>query len=220
MTMLQMAATVEMARWWWAFILRGVIAIAFGVIALVLPGLGLLTLVALFGFWALLEGVTSFLDGLRSRARNKNWWVEVLEGVVSIAAGVLALLFPAFAAEILLILIAAWAVLIGVFQIYMAIRLRDEIRGEFWLGLAGVAAIMFGISIHLRDLDAPLPVGRRPQPRLADSRRGDRLRRLPRDPRLAPATHQRAREAGRSDRLQPRLTQLSHRGVGPAARAS
>ena len=149
MTMLQMAATVEMARWWWAFILRGVIAIAFGVIALVLPGLGLLTLVALFGFWALLEGMTSFLDGLRSRGRNKNWWVEVLEGVVSIAAGVLALLFPPFAAEILLILIAAWAMLIGVFQLYMAIRLRDEIRGEFWLGLAGVAAIIFGISMLL-----------------------------------------------------------------------
>jgi len=147
MTMLQMAATVEMARWWWAFLLRGVIAIAFGVIALVWPGLGLLTLVALFGFWALLEGMTSFLDGLRSRARNKNWWVEVLEGAVSIAAGVLALLFPPFAAEILLYLIAAWAVLIGVFQIYMAIRLRDEIRGEFWLGLAGVAAIIFGISM-------------------------------------------------------------------------
>jgi uncharacterized membrane protein HdeD (DUF308 family) len=146
---MKMAASVEMARWWWAFILRGVIAIAFGVTALVLPGLGLLTLVALFGFWALLEGVTSFLDGLRSRTRNKNWWVEVLEGVVSIAAGVLALLFPTFAAEILLILIAAWAVLIGVFQIYMAIRLRDEIRGEFWLGLAGVAAIIFGISMLL-----------------------------------------------------------------------
>jgi len=146
-TLMQMAATVEMARWWWAFVLRGGIAVAFGVIALVWPDLGLLTLVALFGFWALLEGMTSFLDGLRSRGRIRSWWVAVLEGAISIAAGVLALLFPPFAAEILLILVAAWAVLIGVFQVYSAIRLRDEIRGEFWLGLAGAAAILLGISM-------------------------------------------------------------------------
>ncbi len=149
MTMLEMAATMAMARWWWTFILRGLVAIAFGLLALLLPPLAVLTLVALFGFWALLEGMTSFLAGLRMRARSKNWWLEVLEGVVSIAAGVLALLFPGFTAEILRYLIAAWAIVIGVFQVYTAIRLRDEMRGEFWLGLAGVAAVMFGISMIL-----------------------------------------------------------------------
>lgn len=149
MTMLEMAATKAMARWWWTFILRGLVAVAFGLLALLLPALAVLTLVALFGFWALLEGMTSFLAGLRMRARSKNWWLEVLEGVVSIAAGVLALLFPGFTAEILRYLIAAWAIVIGVFQVYMAIRLREEIRGEFWLGLAGVAAVIFGISMIL-----------------------------------------------------------------------
>jgi uncharacterized membrane protein HdeD (DUF308 family) len=147
MTMRPMAATLAIARWWWSFIVRGLVAIAFGALALAWPGLAILTLVALFGFWALLEGMATFLAGLRTRGQNRNWLLEVLEGVASIAAGVLALLFPPFASEILLILIAAWAVVIGVFQVYMAIRLRDEIRGEFWLGLAGVAAIIFGISM-------------------------------------------------------------------------
>jgi uncharacterized membrane protein HdeD (DUF308 family) len=144
-----MAATLALARWWWSFILRGLVAIAFGVLALLWPGLALLTLVALFGFWALLEGMTSFVAGLRSRTRNTNWWVDVLEGVVSIAAGVIALLFAPFTAEILRYLIAAWAVVMGVVQVYLAIRLREEIRGEFWLGLAGVVAIVFGISMVL-----------------------------------------------------------------------
>lgn len=149
MTQLRMAVTVAMAEWWWAYILRGLVAIVFGVLAFVIPQLVVLTLVTLFGLWALIEGGTAFLTGLRTRARNRQWWVEVLEGVVSIVAGVLALLFPLFAADILRIIIAAWAIVIGVFQVYLAIRLRDEIRGEFWLGLAGAAAIVFGVSMLL-----------------------------------------------------------------------
>lgn len=141
-----MATIVAMARWWWVYLLRGIVAIAFGVLAFVSPLWGLAVLVALFGFWALIEGGTSFLIGLRSRDADRNWWLQVLEGVASIAAGVIALLFPAFAFEILLLLIGMWAIVIGAFQVYMAIRLRDEIEGELWLGLAGVAAIMFGIA--------------------------------------------------------------------------
>jgi uncharacterized membrane protein HdeD (DUF308 family) len=149
MTLLEMATVVAMARWWWTFVLRGVVAIGIGVLAFFAPGWGLLVLVALFGVWALIEGVSTFFAGLRTRGANRNWWLEVLTGIVSIAAGVIALLFPGFASGILLILIAGWAIVIGVFQVYMAIRLRNEIRGEFWLGLAGVAAIIFGISMFL-----------------------------------------------------------------------
>lgn len=144
--MTMMATVVAMARWWWAYILRGIVAIGFGVLAFLSPMWGLAVLVALFGLWALIEGATSFLTGLRSRETDRNWWLEVLEGVASIAAGVIALLFPPFALEILLLLIGIWAVIIGVFQVYMAIRLRDEIEGELWLALAGVAAILFGIA--------------------------------------------------------------------------
>jgi uncharacterized membrane protein HdeD (DUF308 family) len=146
MTMLDMAATVAMARWWWAYILRGVVAVAFGVLAFLAPGWGLAVLVALFGLWALLEGMTSFFTALRTRTTHRNWWLELLEGIASLAAGVIALLFPGFAADILILLIAAWAIVIGAVQIYLAIRMRDEIQGEFWLGLAGVAAIVFGVA--------------------------------------------------------------------------
>lgn len=144
-----MASVVFLARWWWAYILRGVIAIGFGVLALLSPTWGLAVLVALFGLWALLEGVTSFMTGLRSRRSSRNWWLDLLEGVASIAAGILALLFPGFAFEILLLLIGLWAIVIGVFQVYLAIRLRDEIEGELWLGLAGLAAILFGVATLL-----------------------------------------------------------------------
>ena len=139
--------TVALARWWWTFILRGVLAIAFGVLAFTAPAWGLAILVALFGAWALIDGVTSVWTGIRSRSVDRNWWLEIVEGVVSILAGLIALVLPGFAAEILVILIAAWAIVTGGFQIWSAIRLRAEISGEFWLGLAGVASILFGVIL-------------------------------------------------------------------------
>jgi uncharacterized membrane protein HdeD (DUF308 family) len=139
--------TVELFRWWWAFVLRGLLAIAFGVLAFVAPVWGIALLVALFGVWALVDGVTTVWTGIRTRNVDRNWWLGILEGVVSIAAGVIALVLPGFTADILVILIAVWAIVTGVIQIWTAIRLRERIRGEFWLGLAGVASILFGVIL-------------------------------------------------------------------------
>jgi uncharacterized membrane protein HdeD (DUF308 family) len=139
--------TVALSRWWWTFILRGLLAIAFGILAFVAPVWGLAILVALFGAWALIDGVASVWTGVRTRSVDRNWWLEILEGLVSIVAGLIAFLLPGFAAEVLVILIAVWAIVTGVFQIWAAIRLREQIRGEFWLGLAGVASILFGVIL-------------------------------------------------------------------------
>ena len=144
-----LALTVELARWWWTFIVRGILAIAFGVFAFLAPGAGLLALVFVFGFWAIFDGVGSLIAGVRGRGRDKNWWLELLEGVVGIIAGLIALLLPTFAAEVLLVLIAAWAIVTGVFEIYMAIRLREQIEDEIWMGLAGLASILFGVILLL-----------------------------------------------------------------------
>jgi uncharacterized membrane protein HdeD (DUF308 family) len=146
---MRMSAVVELSRFWWAFLVRGLVAIAFGILAFAAPAIGGLILVYLFGAWAVVEGVTSLVTGIRRRATHRHWWLEVVEGVASVAAGVLAVVFPVFAAEILMILIAVWAIAVGAFQVYMAIRLRDEMRGEFWLGLAGVAMILLGIGMVL-----------------------------------------------------------------------
>jgi uncharacterized membrane protein HdeD (DUF308 family) len=141
--------TVVLAAYWWAFILRGLLAIAFGVLAFVSPAWGIAILVAFFGVWAIIDGVTSLFMGFRHRGTARSWWLELLEGVAGIAAGVIALLFPVYAAGILVLLIAAWSIVTGIFEIVMAVRLRNQIRGEFWLGLAGVASILFGVILLL-----------------------------------------------------------------------
>ncbi|HJP71783.1 MAG TPA: HdeD family acid-resistance protein [Candidatus Limnocylindria bacterium] len=146
---LDMAGTVALARWWWTFIIRGLLAIAFGVLAFFAPGLGIAVLVGLFAAWALIDGVANLITGFGSRNRDKSWWLEILEGVVSIIAGIIALAFPVLAAEILVIIIAAWAIVTGIFEIIAAFRLREQIKGEFWLGLAGLASILFGVILFV-----------------------------------------------------------------------
>jgi uncharacterized membrane protein HdeD (DUF308 family) len=143
------SGTVELARWWWTFILRGVLAIAFGILAFLAPGLGIGVLVGLFAAWALIDGATNLWEGIQRRTKDRSWWLSVLEGIVSILAGVVALLFPVWAAATLVLLIAAWAVVTGVFEIVAAIRLREQIKGEFWMGLAGVASILYGVVLFL-----------------------------------------------------------------------
>jgi uncharacterized membrane protein HdeD (DUF308 family) len=143
------AETIGLARWWWTFILRGVLAILFGMLAFFAPSYGIAILVGLFAAWAIIDGVGNLIAGIRTREQDRSWWLEVLEGLVSIAAGVIAILLPEFAARVLVIMIAVWAILTGVIEIVMAVRLRRVIEGEAWMALSGIASILFGALLVL-----------------------------------------------------------------------
>lgn len=140
------------ARNWWLLALRGVLAVIFGVIALVWPGITLAVLVLLFGAYALVDGVVALFAGITGSGGltgGDRWWVALL-GVVSIAAGIVAFVWPGITALVLLAVIGAWALVTGVLQIVAAIRLRREITDEWLLGLAGVISVLFGIFVLIR----------------------------------------------------------------------
>jgi uncharacterized membrane protein HdeD (DUF308 family) len=141
--------TIGLARWWWTFIVRGVLAIAFGVLAYLAPLWSIAILIGLFAAWALIDGVTNLIAAIRTRGIDRSWWLELIEGLVSIAAGIVALLLPAAAAQALVIVIGAWAIVTGAFEIWTAIRLRRVIQGEIWLALAGAASVLFGVILFL-----------------------------------------------------------------------
>jgi uncharacterized membrane protein HdeD (DUF308 family) len=143
---IRFAAVLLLAQLWWAFILRGVLGIVFGVVVILFPAIGLIAVVALFAAWALVGGVSSLVGAWRSRGQ-KDWWVGVLEGLAGIAAGIVVILLPPAAALALLFVIAAWAILTGVLQIWMAVRLREQISGELWMGLSGLVSILFGLFL-------------------------------------------------------------------------
>ena len=138
-----------MARNWWMLLIRGIVAILFGIAVLLAPGIALTVLVLLWGAYALVDGVFAIIAGFRGRGTNRNWWVTILEGLVGVIAGIIAFLMPGITALVLLYIIAAWAIITGVLEIWAAIQLRKEIEGEIWLGLGGLASIVFGVLLFL-----------------------------------------------------------------------
>ncbi|MCU1663354.1 MAG: hypothetical protein QOI36_2579 [Pseudonocardiales bacterium] len=127
-------------------VVRAVLAVAFGLVALFWPGLTVLALAIAFGIYAILEGVASVIDAVRNRDRSR-WWLGLLGGLASVVAGVLALIWPGITALVLAILVGIWAVVAGAAQIATAFRLR-EVGGRIWLlALAGVLSVIAGIVI-------------------------------------------------------------------------
>jgi uncharacterized membrane protein HdeD (DUF308 family) len=140
-----------LARNWWMLVLRGVLAIVFGLVALLWPALTLFVLVIMFGVYAIVDGVVAVMAaGLSHTKDSPRWWVFLLEGLVSIGAGVAALLLPRLAALTLVLLIAAWAVVTGILEIAAAIRLRREINNEWLLGLGGLLSVILGIVLFVQ----------------------------------------------------------------------
>jgi uncharacterized membrane protein HdeD (DUF308 family) len=131
------------------FALRGVVAIVFGVLALAWPGITLLWLVVLFAAFALINGAASAAGALRNRSGDEHWWLALLLGLVSLGAGVIAIVSPGLTALVLVLLMGANAIGTGVLDIALAIRLRRAIRGEWVLILAGVVSIAFGVLVFL-----------------------------------------------------------------------
>src|SRR5262245_2499837 len=102
-----------LARSWWILVLRGVLAVAFGVLAYLAPGITLATLVLFFGAFALVNGTLAVIAAISGRRQNPHWWVVLLEGGLGIAVGLLTLRAPGLTALALLLYIAAWAIVTG-----------------------------------------------------------------------------------------------------------
>lgn len=136
-----------LSRNWWLLLLRGVLAILFGVAAFVWPGLTVAILVMFFGAYILLDGIVGVVDSIRYRAQIKNWWLWLLEGVLGVVVGGLTLLMPGVTAFVLLMFVAAWAIVGGILRIIAAIELRKKIEGEWLMALGGVISVLFGIAL-------------------------------------------------------------------------
>jgi uncharacterized membrane protein HdeD (DUF308 family) len=139
-------------------ILRGIAAIAFGVLAFVWPRITLTALVFLWGAYALVDGIFAIAAGIKSHGEYSRWWLLLIEGILGVLAGVLAFVIPGITALVLLILIASWAIVTGAFEIGAAIQLRKQIRNEWLLALAGVASIIFGLALLINPLAGALAV--------------------------------------------------------------
>lgn len=122
---------------WWALALRGLLAVLFGITALVMPGLTLAVLVLLYGGYAFVDGTFAVVAASAGRTYGSPWWAMLIRGLLGIAVGIMTFAWPGITELALLYIIAAWAVVTGGFEIAAAIRLRKEIQGEWLMVLSG-----------------------------------------------------------------------------------
>jgi len=137
----------ELAENWWLLLLRGLAAIAFGVIAFFWPDITLTALIYLFGIYAIVDGVFAIWAAFNAMGdAGPRWWLG-LSGVVGILAGLAAFFYTGITALVLLMFIAVWAIIIGLAQIWGAIELRKILDDAWLLGLTGVLGIAFGVIL-------------------------------------------------------------------------
>lgn len=140
---------VLLRRAWWMLALRGVAAIAFGALAFLWPGLTWIGLAALFIAYTLFGGALWIVLALHNRKTSNDWWMPLVLGLTAVGAGLLALFHPGITVLVLILLIGANALVGGVLELVMALRLRQALRNEWMLVLHAVASIAFGVLTFL-----------------------------------------------------------------------
>ena len=140
------ALSEVLADGWWAVGLRGLFGIAFGLICLLAPQAAILALILLFSAYMLVDGVLAIASGIKAAQNGERWGFLVLEGVVDIAAGAVAFLWPAITAVAFVLLIAVWAIVSGALMLGAAFSLNHD-HGRWWLALGAIASVVFGLVL-------------------------------------------------------------------------
>jgi uncharacterized membrane protein HdeD (DUF308 family) len=139
-----------LSRYWWTTLLRGLFWILFGIVILAKPGISVVTLTLAFGIIMFVDGMINVINAFAGRTQHDDWWVLLLTGLAGVGLGILTFYNPAATAIAVVFYVAIWAVATGLLSIVAAIRLRKQIEGELWMGLAGLASVIFGVLLVAR----------------------------------------------------------------------
>jgi uncharacterized membrane protein HdeD (DUF308 family) len=135
---------MPLPRNWWAVVVRGLLAVGFCVVALMMPRLTLALLLVMFGTYALYDGVFAVISAVRTRRRQERWWPLALEGFFGVVVGLIAVLTPVAASSIVFIAIGIWALATGALEIVAGAKMRGLMKGAWLLTLSGVLRLAFG----------------------------------------------------------------------------
>ena len=142
------AMSALLAQNWWALVLRGILGILFGLAALFAPGAVILSFVIFFAAYLLVDGVFAIVAAVRAAQAHQRWGLLLAEGLLNIAMGAVAFLFP-FASVVAFVLVtAAWALLTGGLMLASAFRLHAD-HGRWWLALGGVVSLIWGVLLAI-----------------------------------------------------------------------
>jgi uncharacterized membrane protein HdeD (DUF308 family) len=138
-------ALPTMSGTWWAMVLRGIVAVLFGLAALFWPGVTLFVLLICFGVYALADGLLAIVAGIRASGGRR--WLLLAEGAFGFLAGLVVLFRPGTTALVLVYVISGWAIFTGLLKVIMALAFRREIENGWLMILGGVLSVLFGVVL-------------------------------------------------------------------------
>jgi uncharacterized membrane protein HdeD (DUF308 family) len=138
-------ALPTMSGTWWAMVLRGIVAVLFGLAALFWPGLTLFVLLVCFGVYAMVDGLLAIVAGIRASGGRR--WLLLAEGALGVLAGLVVLFWPGTTALVVVYVISAWAIFTGLLKVVMAVAFRREIESGWLMILGGVLSMVFGVIL-------------------------------------------------------------------------
>lgn len=145
-----------LTRNWWLWLIRGIAAIIFGVLAGIWPSVAWITIAILFGAYAFVDGIFALFATVRAAETHQRWWPLLLEGIVGIIIAAITFYDVRITIVALYLTIAAWAFLTGILELVAAIQLRKHISNEIWLIIGGIASIVFGVLMVLYPIIAAI----------------------------------------------------------------
>jgi uncharacterized membrane protein HdeD (DUF308 family) len=134
-------------RYWWLFLVRGLLGLALGVFALMFPGATLAVVVLLIGAYLIVDGIIAIAKALQILRTDPHWWVLLLEGILGLVVGLAIFMWPGLSILSLAYLVGYWAIISGIVTIAGAVRLRTHISGEWLYLLFGVVSVVFGCYV-------------------------------------------------------------------------
>src|SRR3984893_6275785 len=142
------AMSALLAQNWWAIALRGVFAIIFGIIALLMPGATMLALVLLFAAYLLVDGIFAIIAAVRAARRQERWGWLIFEGLVDLVTGGIAAVWPLITIVAFALLMGAWAIVTGALLLGASYRLNIP-HGRWLMALAGAISVIGCSADHL-----------------------------------------------------------------------
>jgi len=127
-------------------IVRGVLALIVGIVAVAWPGVTVYALVVLFAVYAFMDAVVQAVrafSGGRTGAAN----ARILIGLVDVAAGVVAIAYPNITAVVLVVIVAIWAIAFGVLELFAVFGAGETAGTRAWYVVAGLVSIAFGLVL-------------------------------------------------------------------------
>jgi uncharacterized membrane protein HdeD (DUF308 family) len=149
------AMSAALAQNWWAIAIRGVLGIVFGLIALFLPGVTMLSLVLVFSAYALVDSVFAIIAAVRAASQRERWALLVFEGIINIMTAAIAFLWPGITVVAFVLLVATWAILSGGLLLGAAFRLNIA-HGRWWLAFGGLVSIFYGALLVVAPITGAL----------------------------------------------------------------